>query len=291
MTLTLFTGISFAKLNIFTCEPEWAALATEIGKDKIKAFSATHGKQDPHFIQARPSLIAKIRKADLLVCTGAELEIGWLPLLLRKSANKKILSGQSGNFIATSFVKLLDKPTRIDRSQGDVHASGNPHVQSDPRRMAEIAKKLSERMQQLDADNAEFYQQNTKEFLSQWNESIKKWQKQAKVLKGRKIIAHHKSWIYLSNWLDMDIIAYLEPKPGVPPTADHLSKLIKIAKNNKVDMIIFAAYQNPKSAKWLNKRTDIPAVELPFTIGGTKNASDLFGLIDDTINRMVEVVR
>ena len=291
LTLTLFTSTSFAKLNIFTCEPEWAALASEIGGDKIKTFSATHGKQDPHFIQARPSLIAKIRKADLLVCTGAELEVGWLPLLLRKASNSHIQPGQEGNFVATSFVKLLDKPTRIDRSQGDVHAGGNPHVQSDPRRMAEIAKKLSQRMQQLDADNADFYQANTETFLSKWQQAIQRWQKQAEVLKGRKIIAHHKSWIYLSNWLGMEIIGYLEPKPGVPPTADHLSKLIKIAKNNQVDMIIYAAYQNPKSAKWLHKRTDIPAVELPFTIGGTKNASNLFGLIDDTINRMVEVVK
>ncbi len=291
ITLSLFTSLSFAKFNIFTCEPEWASLASEIGKDKIKVFSATHGKQDPHFIQARPSLIAKIRKADLLVCTGAELEIGWLPLLLRKSANKNIQTGQQGNFIATSFVKLLDKPTRIDRSQGDVHASGNPHVQSDPRRMEEIAKKLSLRMQLLDADNAEFYQQNTENFLKKWNAAIQKWQKQAEVLKGKKIIAHHKSWIYLSHWLGMEIIAYLEPKPGVAPTADHLSKLIKTVKAQMPAMVIYAAYQNPKSAKWLQKRTDIKAVELPFTIGGTKKSTDLFGFFDETINRLTGAVQ
>ncbi len=288
---SLFTSTCFAKLNIFTCEPEWAALATEIGKDKIKAFSATHGRQDPHFIQARPSLIAKIRKADLLICTGAELEVGWLPLLLRKSSNSKIQPGQEGNFIATSFVKLLGKPTRIDRSQGDVHASGNPHVQNDPRRMAEITKKLSMRMQILDSDNARFYQKNTKTFLTKWNEAIQRWQKQAEVLKGKKIIAHHKSWIYLSNWLGMEIIAYLEPKPGVAPTADHLSKLIKISQVQKPDMIIFAAYQNPKSAKWLEKRTQIKAVELPFTLGGTKNATDLFAFFDDTIARLTGVIQ
>ena len=289
--LILFTSLSFAKFNVFTCEPEWAALASEIGGDKIKAFSATHGKQDPHFIQARPSLIAKIRKADLLVCTGAELEVGWLPLLLRKSSNSNIQPGQSGNFLATNYVKLLDKPTRIDRSQGDVHAAGNPHIQSDPRRMAEVAKQLSLRMQQLDAENAEFYQQNTAAFLDKWNKAITRWQKQAQVLKGRKIIAHHKSWIYLTNWLDMKIIAYLEPKPGVPPTADHLSKLVNTTKSNKPDMIIYAAYQNPKSAKWLQKRSGVPAVELPFTIGGTKKATDLFAFMDDTINRLVGAVQ
>jgi len=291
MALTLFAQAGFAKLNVFTCEPEWAAMATEIGGDKIKAFSATHGKQDPHYIQARPSLIAKIRKADLLICTGAGLEVGWLPLLLRKSSNSQIQPGQEGNFVATSYVKLLDKPTRIDRAQGDVHAAGNPHVQSDPRRMAEIAKKLSQRMQKLDADNASYYQHNTESFLSEWQAATVKWKKQAEVLKGRKIIAHHKSWVYLSDFLNMKIIAYLEPKPSVPPTADHLSKLLKTTKNNKPDMIIYAAYQNPKSAKWLEKRSEVPAIELPFTIGGTKKSQDLFAFMDDTISRMVGALK
>ena len=285
--LALFTTTTFAKLNIFTCEPEWASLASEIGGDKIEAFSATHGKQDPHFIQARPSLIAKIRKADLLVCTGAELEVGWLPLLLRKSSNSNIQPGQSGHFLATNFVNLLEKPTRIDRSQGDVHSAGNPHIQSDPRRMAEVAKQLSLRMQQLDPDNTAVYQKNTSAFLQKWNAAIQRWQQKAVVLKGKSMIAHHKSWIYLADWLHMKIIGYLEPKPGAPPTAIHLSQLLNVTKNNKPDMIIYAAYQNPKSAKWLEKRTGVPSVELPFTIGGTEKASDLFGLIDDTLDRMI----
>jgi len=284
--LLLISQASIAKFNIFTCEPEWASLAKEIGGDKIKAFSATHGKQDPHFIQARPSLIAKIRKADMLVCTGAELEIGWLPLLMRKSSNKKISVGSPGNFMTTSVVALLEKNAQVDRSMGDVHASGNPHIQADPRRIAHVAQKLSTRMQQLDAENATYYQENTRQFLSKWNTAISKWQQQSQNLKGRKIIAHHKSWIYLANWLDMEIIAYLEPKPGVAPTSKHLSELIKISKNNDVDMIIYAAYQNPKSAKWLQQRTDIPAIELPFTIGGNKQSIDLFAFFDDTISRL-----
>ncbi len=291
LALTWFTSISFADLNIFTCEPEWAALATEIGGDKIQVFSATHGKQDPHYIQARPSLIAKVRKADLLVCTGAELEVGWLPLLLRKSSNPKIQPGQAGHFIATSYVKLLDKPTRIDRSQGDVHAAGNPHIQTDPRRMAEIAQLLSQRMQQLDAENAVFYQLQTDFFLGKWSKAIEQWQAQATELKGRKIMAQHKSWIYLADWLGMEIIAYLEPKAGVSPTADHLSHLINAAKIQQPEMIIYAAYQNPKSALWLEKRTEIPTVELPFTIGGTEAAIDLFSYFNDTINRLVGAIQ
>ncbi|MBL4660641.1 MAG: zinc ABC transporter substrate-binding protein [Alcanivoracaceae bacterium] len=289
--LALYTQPSVAKLNIFTCEPEWAALANEIGGNKVKAFSATHGKQDPHYIQARPSLIAKIRKADLLICTGAELEIGWLPLLLRKSANKDIQPGEKGYFITTSFVKLLDKGGIADRSRGDVHTSGNPHIHADPRRLAQVAEKLSVVMQQLDPNNADYYQQNSQLFLDKWHEAIIVWQTQAEVLKGRKIIAHHKSWIYLANWLNLEIIAYLEPKPGVAPTTSHLSSLLKTSESQQVDMIIYAAYQNPKSAKWLEKRSKIAAIELPFTIGGNKQTDDLFSFFDDTIKRLVGAVK
>ena len=248
-------------------------------------------EQDPHYIQARPSLIAKISKADLLICTGAELETGWLPVLLRKSANPTIQPGKKGYFISTSFVKLLDKGGQADRSQGDVHISGNPHIQTDPRRMAQVAKDLAVVMQQLDSTNADYYQQNTQRFLDKWNNAIIAWQAQAEILKGRKIIAHHKSWIYLANWLNMDVIAYLEPKAGVAPTARHLSKLMEISKNTQVDMIIYAAYQNPKSAKWLEKRTKIPAVKLAFTIGGTKESKDLFSYFDDTIARLLVAVK
>lgn len=291
LALTFYTQSSFAKFNIFTCEPEWSALAEEIGGNKIKAFSATHGKQDPHFIQARPSLIAKIRKADLLVCTGAELETGWLPLLLRKSGNKNIQPGKPGYFIATNYVDLLDIPQSIDRSLGDVHASGNPHIQGDPLRLAQVARQLSTTMQKLDSDNADFYQKNTDAFLVKWEAVIKIWKADAEILKGRKIIAQHKSWAYLTDWLGMETIAYLEPKPGVPPTADHLTKLLRITESEQPQMIIYAAFQNPKSAKWLEKRSNIPAIQLPFTIGGNKASDDLFGLFDSTIEQLLGTIK
>ncbi len=282
------TTAANAKLRVFACEPEWAALATELGGKHIKAFSATHGKQDPHYIQARPSLIAKLRNADLLICTGADLEIGWLPVLLRKAGNARIQPGQPGYFMATAFVPLLDKPQQLDRSAGDIHAAGNPHIQTDPRRLATVAKVLNQRLQQLDPKNAADYQQSYTEFAEKWQQAIDKWTARAQPLKGKNIITHHKSWVYLEDWLGLHEIATLEPKPGIPPTASHLGQLLSVAKQQPVLAIIYAAYQNPKSARWLSEKTGIPAVELPFTVGGNKQATDLFSLYDTTIDALLK---
>ncbi len=283
----LVLGTASARLKVFACEPEWAALASELGGANIKAFAATHGRQDPHYIQARPSLIAKLRNADLLVCTGADLEIGWLPVLLRKAGNKAILPGQPGYFMATSFVPLLDKPQVLDRSEGDVHAAGNPHIQTDPRRIATVAKALSERLQQLDPRHASDYQQRYADFAGKWQQAITDWQARAAPLRGENIIVHHKSWVYLEDWLRLHEVATLEPKPGVPPTASHLSQLLQITARQPVMAIIYAAYQNPKSAQWLSAKTGIPAVQLPFTVGGTDKATDLFALFDETVNALL----
>ncbi len=277
---------ALAKLSVFACEPEWAALAQELGGDKLKITSATSGLQDPHHIQARPSLLARARRADLLVCTGAELEIGWLPVLLQKTGNPKIQPGQPGYFMATDFVKLLEAPTKLDRSEGDIHAAGNPHIQTDPRRIGEVAKTLAQRLQQIDPDHASDYASRYADFDQRWRAAISRWQKQAEPLRGKSIIVQHKSWVYLEHWLGLTEAATLEVKPGVPATTSHLAQLLGMTKTSPVYAIIYAAYQNPRSAKWLAGKSGLPAVKLPFTVGGTKQATDLFGLFDDTIARL-----
>ncbi len=286
MALFFSQGV-MAKLNVFACEPEWAALALEIGgSDRLKTTSATTGLQDPHHIQARPSLLARARRADLLACTGAELEIGWLPVLLRKTGNPKIQPGQPGYFMATDFVKLLDIPSKLDRSEGDIHAAGNPHIQTDPRRILLVAKALSERLQLIDPEHAGDYAAGYADFEKRWTAAMSRWEKQAAGLRGKSIIVQHKSWIYLEDWLGLKETATLEVKPGVPATTSHLSQLLALVKTKPVMAIIHAAYQNPRSAQWLSSKSGIPSVTLPFTIGGTKQARDLFGLFDDTIDRL-----
>lgn len=281
--------VSNADLNIFTCEPEWTALAQELGGKKIKASSATNALQDPHYIQARPSLISKVGRADLIVCSGAQLEIGWLPMLLRKGNNPDVLPGSTGFLEASRYVKRLDVAVSGDRSQGDVHPQGNPHIQTNPHNMQLVAEVMSERMAQLDRDNADFYQQRLVDFSQRWATAIIAWEERAAKLRGKRVIAHHKSWIYLENWLGLEEVATLESVPGIPPTASHLGKLLtRFGDNKGADFIIRAPFQSKKPSIWLSERTGIPAVLLPLTVGGTEQSGNLFKWFDDILNRLLD---
>jgi len=281
---SLMVGSVSADLNILTCEPEWLAMAKEIGADKIVASSATTGLQDPHRIEARPSLIAKARRADLLICTGAELEVGWLPLLLRKSSNPRIQVSAPGYFMATDYVLLLEQAETLDRSEGDIHAPGNPHIQTDPHRLLEVAEALTETMGNIDPDNATFYNKNFTAFSQKWQQAIKVWEAKAAHIKGSKIITYHRNWVYLQEWLGLELVATIEPKPSISPSSGYLVKLVENAKRLDAKLIINSAYSNPKSSKWLAKRTGIPWVTLPSTIGGSEKAKDLFSLFDETVD-------
>ena len=272
-----------AEVKVFACEPEWAALAQELGGDQVSVYSATTAFQDPHHIQARPSLIAKLRRADLLVCTGSQLEIGWLPVLLRQAGNEKVQPGQPGNLAATEYVDMLEKPASVDRSQGDVHPGGNPHIQADPRNMAKVAKAVADRLAQLDGAHAAQYAARYQDFDNRWQAALTRWATQAAPLRGVKIVVHHKSWIYLLNWLGMEEVEALEPKPGVPPSASHLAEVLARLRTQPAKMIIRGAYEDGRADEWLAERAHIPAVALPFTVGGTDAAKDLFGLYDDTL--------
>lgn len=280
-----------AALRVFACEPEWAALAEELGGDRVKVSAATHALQDPHYLEARPSLISKMRRADLLICTGAQLEIGWLPMLLTKANNPAVLPGSPGYLEAGNFVRHLEVPASVDRSQGDVHPRGNPHIQMDPRNILLIASALGERLAILDPDYAGEYQAKLEQFLSAWNAALVKWESQAMPLRGKRVVTHHKSWVYLGNWLGLELVGTLEPVPGIPPTASHLSKLLAQlgADGSGADFIIRSPFQSAKASQWLSERTSIPELMLPFTVGGSKAAGDLYGLFDDTIKRLLEV--
>lgn len=288
LTLLILSPFSLhADLNIFACEPEWAALATELGGDKVDVSSATNALQDPHYIQARPSLISKVRRADLIVCSGAQLEIGWLPMLLRKGNNPKVIPGAPGFIEASQYVKRLDVTLENDRSQGDVHPQGNPHIQTNPHNILLVAEVMAERMVQLDPGNADVYQQKLSDFRQRWSAAITNWEQRAAVLRGKRVIAHHKSWVYLETWLGLIEVATLEAVSGIPPTASHLGSLLERFGDKGADFIIRAPFQNEKASNWLSERTGIPAVLLPLTVGGTDQATDLFKWFDDIINRLL----
>lgn len=287
----LAPAAAHAALKVFACEPEWGALASELGGDAVKVYTATTAFQDPHRIEARPSLIAQVRRADLVVCTGAELEAGWLPLLLRQSGNAAVQPGQPGYLEAARQVALLDKPAVLDRSQGDVHASGNPHVQTDPRNIGRVAQVLCARLAELDPDQTALYRARLADFTTRWNAATARWQAQAAPLKGTSIVVQHAGFPYLENWLGLNQVAVLEPKPGVEPTVSHLAAVAAQLKRTPARMVLRAAYQSPRPSRWLAERAAIAEVVLPFTVGGSARANDLFGLFDDTVASLLKAAQ
>ena len=280
-----------AALNVFTCEPEWAALAQELGGDKVSVFSATTAQQDPHRVEARPSLIARFRNADVLICTGSELEVGWLPLLFTQSGNARIQPGAPGYVEASQYVVRLEVPKVIDRALGDIHPQGNPHVHLDPRNIAKIAEVVSARFAELDARNADAYRARGADFGKRWQQAMDKWRAEAQPLKGLPIVVYHRDMSYFINWAGMREAGALEPKPGIPPTPAHLAELVAQMQRSPAKAIVYSPYNNPGAAQFLSQRTNIPVVPLPFTVGGTPKAKDLFGLYDDTIERLAAVTK
>jgi len=280
-----------AALKVFATVPEWGALAKEIGGDKVDVFTAAGALQDPHHIQARPSLIARARSADLVVATGAELEIGWLPLVQRDSGNSRIQPGQPGYFEAAAHVTMMEIPGRLDRAEGDVHAAGNPHIQTDPRNFLKIGEALTARMAELSPADAVAYRANWKSFGERWRAAILRWEKQAAPLRGLPIAVQHKAFPYLEDWLGLKEVATLEPKPGIEPSVAYLGRLLTQVAAKPPRLIIRAAYQSPQAAEWFGREAKVPVVEVPFTVGGSERAKDLFGLFDDTVERLMAALK
>ena len=281
----LMTAKAYAKdkLDVFACEPEWASLAKEIGGDKVETYAAITARQDPHHVRAKPSLIAAMRKANLVVCSGASLEIGWLPILLEKVGNANTQPGSDGYLLAASYVPILGKPTRLDRADGDVHPEGNPHVHLDPANIALVAKELLTRLKAIDPANTGAYQANYDVFSRKWQATTVRWEKEAASLKGMPVIVYHKDFIYLLNWLGMKGVGSLEPKPGLPPTTSHLEELLQSVKVHPAQVILRTPFDPDDASEWLSEKAGIPAIVLPFTIGGNDQSTDLFGLFDGTI--------
>lgn len=280
-----------AALNVFACTPEWGSLARELGGEKVNIYVATTALQDPHHIEARPSLIARARSADLVVCTGADLEIGWLPLVLRQAGNPKVQIGQPGYFEASRYVKMLEIPGRADRAMGDVHPQGNPHIHLDPRNIAPIAVALSERMIALDAAAAGSYRPLTARFLDRWQAAMARWENVAAPLKGMRVVLYHKNLTYLNAWIGIREVGNIEPKPGLPPTAAHLSELLARLRKEPANAIVQVSYNEPRAAQWLAEQAGIPVIIVPFTVGGSEKAADLFTLFDDTLERLRAALR
>ncbi|HLW75195.1 MAG TPA: zinc ABC transporter substrate-binding protein [Gammaproteobacteria bacterium] len=279
---------AFADLNVFSCEPHWSALVTEIGGSHVTITTATGAYNDPHFIQARPSLISAMRRADLVVCNGADLEVGWLPVLMQQGARDTVQPGQPGYLDASQYIQLLQVPSRVDRAQGDIHPYGNPHIQTDPHVITAVAPELAQRMEQLDPSNAAEYQKRYADFKARWDAAMKKWEQEAAPLKGMKLIAYHDGWVYMATWLGIDAVGFLEPKPGIPPSPSHLADLLTQIKGEGVAGIIYTPYEDEEAPDWLSDRGGIPKALIPDTVGADGD-KDLFQFYDLMINQLLKL--
>jgi zinc/manganese transport system substrate-binding protein len=280
-----------AAIKVLATTADWGALTKELGGDKVDVYTATSALQDVHRIDAKPSLVARARTADLIVANGAELEIGWLPVLLQESGNSSVQPGSMGYFEATSVLRLRDVPSAVDRSMGDVHPEGNPHVQLNPHNIAAVAKALSARLAQVDPGNATYYEARGADFQQRWQDAIARWEVRAAPLKGLKVVVIHSDQAYLCQWLGMVQVASIEPKPGVPPSAGYLAELVTKLGAAPPKLVLRNFYNDPKAADWLSQKISVPVVTLPFSVGGSDGAKDLFGLFDDTISRLLEAAK
>lgn len=276
-----------AALKVLATTADWGALVTELGGDKVNVYTATTAFQDVHRVEAKPSLVARARTADLLIASGAELEIGWLPVLSQESGNARIQPGAPGYFEAAAQVQRLEVPSVVDRSLGDIHPQGNPHVQLDPHNIATIAKALTTKLMALDPQNANYYQARGADFQTRWAQATARWEAAAAPLKGASVVVIHRDQVYLARWLGLVEAAAIEPKPGVPPSAGYLAGLVTKLTLSPPRMILRNAYNDPKAVEWLSQRIHVPVVVLPFSVGGTPQAKDLFGLFDDTVNLLL----
>lgn len=275
-------------LTVFACEPEWAALVQQLAP-QAQVRSATHALQDPHHIEARPSLIAALRRADLAVCTGAGLEAGWLPMLQQRAGNARVQHGAPGMFYAADQVTLIDPRAAGTPWDGDVHAEGNPHVHLDPARLLTIAQRLAERLQQIDPAQRDTYARQWQAFETGWRARMAQWQQRAAPLRGQRVAAQHSTYAYLWGWLGMVQTADLEPKPGMPPTPGHLQRVLETTRTAPPPAVVVSLYQDPRPAQWLAQQLGggVRMLQLPSTVTDDASAPDLAALFDHLIAQLL----
>lgn len=272
-------------ITVFTCEPEWAALTKELAP-KAKVFSATHVFQDPHYIEARPSLISRLAKADLAICSGAELESGWLPVLQKRAGNRNVLKHAVGMLYLSKYVKTIDKHHKQFFSTDHVHPEGNPHFHLDPEAIPKLATVISRRMQKIDPDSREDYQKALDDWQRRWKVAQVKWEKAAQGLNGTPIVVQHSSFSYLLNWLGMNAVGDLEPEPGVPPTLAHAQSLIMTTSATPPVAILTNWYQNDRAAKWMSEKTGAVHLNLPGTVDLDGEINTLQKLFDHLVEQL-----
>jgi zinc/manganese transport system substrate-binding protein len=284
MLFSLLATPAFAGMNVVATLPWIGNLARELGKDRIKVTVLVKPSQDPHLLEAKPSMILAARKADIIMYNGLDLEIGYLPLILEASKNPKLMPGKTGNFDCSQFVSVVEKPISVDRSMGDVHPLGNPHYHFSPANILRVAEGMTALLAEADKDNAGFYRANFKTFSERLREKQKPWR--AAPLKGMKYVAYHKLFEYLAAEFGLQFIGYIEPKPGIPPSAAHIEELIEAMKRAKPAGIVVTPVYGLKEAEYLSTKTGVRVIVLPNDVGSLPGTDDWFSFMDKIIAAM-----
>jgi zinc/manganese transport system substrate-binding protein len=282
--LLLLFSFSFANLKVVATYPWIGELVKEVGKDRVSLYVIAKGTDDPHFVVPKPSHIAKMRDADLLIMQGASLEMGFLPPLLQQSNNPKIQPGRQGLLDLSEFVKIIEKPVSVSRAMGDVHPEGNPHYQLDPYNIPILAEVIKDKLCQLDEGNCAYYKGNLEDFLRRWDAKLKVWDKGFSKLRSVKVIEYHKLYNYLLSRYGMVLVGTLEPLPGIPPTAKHIESFISQAQG--VKFILQDVYHEKRTAEYVAKKLNARMVILPHDVGAVPEADDLFSLFDEILRRL-----
>ncbi len=283
MLLSLvFAAPAFAELNIVTTLPWIGSLAKELGKDKTKVTVLVKPSQDAHVLEAKPSMILAARKADIIMYNGLDLEIGYLPLIIESSKNPKLMPGKIGNFDCSRFVSVVEKPSTVDRSMGDVHPLGNPHYHFSPSNILHVAEGMARRLADADRANADFYLINYKAFADRVKEKEKQWR--AVQITGKKFIAYHKYFEYLAAESGFQFLGYIEPKPGIPPSAAHIKELIEMMKTAKPVAILVTPAYGVSEAEFLSSKTGVKVIVLPHDVGSLQGTDDLISFWDMAVS-------
>ncbi len=288
----LGAGTARAELNVITSTEDLASIAHEVGGDKIKVESIARGYQDPHFVEAKPSFVLKLNRANLLIVVGRDLEIGWLPPLITQSRNAHVQPGADGYLDASLTAKILELPSgQITRAMGDVHPLGNPHYWLDPENGRRIAKAIQAKLSQMDGANASYYTQREADFERRLTEAEGRWKSQMAPYKGLKVVTYHRSWPNFADAFGLEVIGYVEPKPGIPPTPQHTLDVIQAMKGQNVKIIMVEPYFDLKTPNSIASATGGKVLVMPPSVGGVKEASDYFKLFDTDIAQLIAAAK
>ncbi|HWE29286.1 MAG TPA: metal ABC transporter substrate-binding protein [Polyangia bacterium] len=277
-----------AKVHVVATIETFADLAKKVGGDRVEVKSLSHGYMDPHFVEPKPSLVIDLNRADLLVHVGLELEIGWLPPLVLGSRNDNLALGMPGNLDASTHIPVLDVPAmRVDRSMGDIHPQGNPHYWIPPDNAIIIAREIAERLEQIDGSGVETYRANLKRFEDEVAKRRVEWEKRAAPVRGMKIVTYHKSWSYVSKWLGLQEIGYIEPKPGIPAPPSHIASLIAFMRREGAKVILMESFYPRNTVELVAQKAGAKALVMPSDVGATPETKDYFALVDEVVQKLV----